>query len=187
MFRRPWLIGVFVLSKALLAHDAHGRANAPLEARRLNNPVAITAARLASGKASYALSCAECHGEDGKSRTRLAGSLPVRPTDLSEYLMESMRDGEIYWVVTHGITRSDKQQMPAFESPLSDGQRWELVLWVRDLRRKQKAVEVAALGPYEWKLPPGFPYPKVPADNPDDAREGGAWPASVLRPSPLPQ
>jgi mono/diheme cytochrome c family protein len=114
----------------------------------------------------YTASCAGCHGDDGRSRTRLAGTLPVRPTDLSEYVMESMRDGEIYWVSTHGIEHNSKQVMPAFEQSLSDTQRWELVLWVRELRAKQKAVERDALGPYEWSLPPGFPFPKVPADNP---------------------
>ena len=38
--------------------------------------------------------------------------------------------------------------------------------WVRELRKKQQAIEVAQLGPYRWDLPPGFPYPNVPADNP---------------------
>jgi cytochrome c peroxidase len=97
--------------------------------------------------------------------------LPIRPTDLSEYTMESMRDGEIYWVVTHGIAQGGAQHMPAFEQPLSETQRWELVLWVRELRAKQKAVERAALGPYDWTLPAGFPFPKVPLDNPMTAEK----------------
>jgi mono/diheme cytochrome c family protein len=148
------------------AHDAHGRSYAPIEARRLKSPIADAAGHLTEGQALYQSSCAGCHGDDGRSRTKLAGSLPVRPTDLSDYMMESMRDGEIFWVVTHGIARGGMQHMPGFEQALTDTQRWELVLWVRELRRKQKAVEVATLGPYEWSLPPGFPYPKVPADNP---------------------
>lgn len=144
------------------AHDAHGRANAPMEARYLTSPLINPAGHLDSGKALYQASCATCHGDDGKARTRLAGSLPVRPTDLSDYLMESMREGEIYWVITHGIDKN----MPAFESKADETQRWEIVAWVRELRKRQQAIEVARLGPYQWDLPPGFPYPNVPPDNP---------------------
>ncbi len=162
------LLLILLVVRAAMAHDAHGRSNAPLEARRLKNPLAAesTAGHLDAGQKTYRAECAGCHGEDGKARTRLAGTLPTRPTDLSEYLMESMRDGEIYWVVTHGILHNDKQQMPAFDTRLTETQRWELVLWVRELRKKQKAVEIATLGPYEWNLPAGFPFPNVPKDNP---------------------
>jgi mono/diheme cytochrome c family protein len=147
---------------ALLAHDAHGRSNAPAEARRLKNPVARSDAALATAKERYAVLCANCHGDDGRSRTKAAGAMPTRPTDLSNYLMESMKDGEIYWVIANGID----QRMPAFSSKLSGTECWELVLYVRQLRETQRAIERAQLGPYEWKLPPGFPYPKVPTDNP---------------------
>ncbi len=81
-------------------------------------------------------------------------------------MVDSLRDGEIYWIVTHGIAQGSKQHMPAFARSLTEIQRWEIALWVRELRRKQKEVETAAMGPYEWTLPPGFPYPNVPADNP---------------------
>jgi cytochrome c peroxidase len=91
----------------------------------------------------------------------MAGKLPNRPTDLSHYLMESMKDGEIFWVVKHGID----QRMPSFGPQLTDEAIWQLVLHVRALRVAQRAAEKAQLGPYEWQLPPGFPYPKVPADN----------------------
>lgn len=164
-FIRPLLrllLAAVLISIPVAAHDAHGRANAPLEARRLKSPLQVSEARLRSGQALFTASCAGCHGEDGKSRTRLAGSLPIRPTDLSHYLMESMRDGEIYWVVAHGIDN----RMPAFENKLTETQQWELVLYVRELRSREKTVEVARLGPYQWNLPPGFPYPKIPADNP---------------------
>ena len=130
----------------LLAHDAHGRSNAPAEARRLKNPVARSDAALVSAKAKYEAFCANCHGGDGRSRTKVAGAMPVRPTDLSNYLMESMKDGEIYWVIANGID----QRMPAFASKLAETERWELVHYVRQLRDTQRAVERSQLGPYEW-------------------------------------
>ena len=159
---RNALVLLLVACMVLRGHDAHGHSSAPLEARHRKRPLPNPGEHLEAGKAVYQASCAGCHGDDGRSRTRLAGSLPVRPTDLSEYLMESMTEGEIYWVVTHGIAKN----MPAFDSSLSETQRWELVVWVRELRARRRAVEVAQLGPYRWDLPPGFPFPNVPADNP---------------------
>jgi cytochrome c peroxidase len=155
-------VAVAIAGGGAWAHDAHGRSNAPPEARRLKNPLPTTDYDESAIRVTYALECGACHGLDGKATTPLAGRLPVRPTNLANYLMESMRDGEIYWVVTHGI----ETRMPAFDGKLSEVQRWQLVLYVRALRSKQKAIEWAKLGPYEWSLPPGFPFPDVPAANP---------------------
>lgn len=155
------LVAAAVSCTPLAAHDAHGHASVPPEARSLENPLRASAQLVRAGGALYAASCSGCHGADGKSRTRMAGTLTVRPTDLSNRLMESMRDGEIFWVVTHGTSAN----MPAFGTALGETERWELVLYVRELRAQEKAVEVTHLGSYQWELPPGFPYPNVPADN----------------------
>lgn len=133
-----------------------------MEARRLHSPLPASPENLDKGRTAFEASCASCHGTDGKSRTKLAGSMPIRPTDLSNYLMESMKDGEIFWVVTHGID----DRMPAFENSLDDTRRWQIVQYVRELRNHQRSQEVSDLGTYQWNLPPGFPYPNVPPTNP---------------------
>ncbi len=148
-------------SATLSAHDANGRTSAPIESRRLKNPLESSEARLFPASANYTKHCAKCHGEDGKSLTKLAGTMPYRPTDLTNYVMQQMKDGEIYWIVSNGV----EKRMPPFSAELSETQRWELVFWVRELRVRQLYHERIQLGTYEWKLPPGFPYPKVPADN----------------------
>jgi cytochrome c peroxidase len=146
------LIATLLLTIATLgAHDAHGRANAPLEARRLRNPLTSFPPDTA---AVFNTHCATCHGADGRARKQNA-------TNLANHLMESMRDGEIFWVAKHGIPRL----MPAFGDKLNDTTLWQLTLYVRDLRARERTRERAALGDYDWQLPPGFPYPKVPADN----------------------
>lgn len=154
------------LAAPLAAHDAHGRSNAPAEALRLKNPLPATAEHRAAGERHYAEHCASCHGADGRA-ARPSVRLPAPPTDLTHYAMESMKDGEIFWVATHGI----EGRMPGFADPLPDEARWQLVFAVRERRARQRAEEKRLLGPYEWKLPPGFPYPVVPPDNPMTAEK----------------
>jgi mono/diheme cytochrome c family protein len=159
---RALLILLCFARVACHAHDAHGHSTAPPEARLLKSPVPATAEHAAAAQPVYEQYCAGCHGADGKARTPAAGRLPVRPTDLTGYLMESMRDGEIFWVIGNGAGQS----MPPFAGQLDETERWELVHYVRGLRLVQRAAERAKLGPYEWNLPPGFPLPNVPAENP---------------------
>ncbi len=159
---RSLLLLLCVAGVVTHAHDAHGHSTAPPEARLLKSPLPATAEHAAAAQPVYERLCAGCHGADGRARTPIAGKLPVRPTDLAEYLMESMRDGEIYWVIGNGIVPN----MPAFGAQMNETGRWELVQYVRQLREHQRAVERAKLGPYEWNLPPGFPLPNVPPDNP---------------------
>ncbi|MFN8009374.1 MAG: di-heme enzyme [Terriglobia bacterium] len=143
------------------AKDAHGRWRAPYEALLLSNPLAAGPENLAEARPIYAANCASCHGADGKGRTTIAAKLPVPITNLTNYLMDSVKEGEIFWVISYGIDNG----MPAFEKNLSLTQRWQLVLYVRELRTVQRENEKARLGPYEWSLPPGFPHPNVPPDN----------------------
>jgi mono/diheme cytochrome c family protein len=42
--------------------------------------------------------------------------------------MKGITDGEIYWVVTNGITKSG---MPAFKTKANDQERWLMTLYVK--------------------------------------------------------
>ena len=160
-FRR-YLLLIPVACTLAGAHKAWAQDDIPLEERLRKNPLPASATHLESGEKVYRDSCAGCHGMDGKPKPQTEKSIPAPQGDLSDFRMESIRDGEIYWVVTHGI----ENFMAASEGKLSDTQRWEVVLYIRELRARRKAIEIAQLGPYPWKLPVGFPYPNVPADNP---------------------
>ena len=169
------VVTLLVVGTCLLGAHA-GHPHAPPEARLMKSPIASSPEHVAAGKVLYEKHCAECHGADGKAHTPLAGRLQARPTDLSSFMMESRRDGEIYWVITHGIGHEVKGyrtfwSMPPFADKVPELGRWELVQYVRDLRAKQRATEKARLGPYEWDLPAGLPFPNVPADNPMTAEK----------------
>ncbi len=120
------------LCTVAIAHDGHGKKHAPDSAKALRSPLTAAQARPELGKAAYERGCAACHDADGTARTK--AKLKPAPTSLTNPRMDSMKDGEIYWVVTHGIAKT----MPAFETQLSEAERWQVVHYVRWLRARQK-------------------------------------------------
>lgn len=118
------------------AHEGHGKKTAPASAKTLKSPLAAADAKPELGQANYEKACAGCHGIAGKP-DRVAATPKTKappPTDLTDHRMDSMKDGEIYWVVTHGIGKT----MPAFAKQLSETERWQVVLYVRQLRQHAK-------------------------------------------------
>ena len=83
--------------------------------------------QLQRGFQVYSEVCAACHGENGKGAVKTKPA----PTDLTDHKMHSMKDGEIYWVITNGIGKS----MPGFKAQMSDTERWQIVLYVRQLAK----------------------------------------------------
>ena len=118
---------------ALLAHEGHGKKNAPASAKALKNPLTGDQASPELGKAPYEQMCAGCHGADGRAQTTVAAAMKPKPTNLVDHRMSSMTDGEVYWVATNGIGKT----MPGFKAKLSDEARWQVVGYVRELGRLQ--------------------------------------------------
>jgi cytochrome c peroxidase len=141
------------------AHIHH----APAQARMLTSPLELTEADVAAGAEAFKSRCASCHGADGKGPLLWQNGKP-KPADLTDPRMREHVDGEIYWVVTNGITESG---MPASATHLGERARWQVTAYVRTLAGIKLALSTpGAGGSYVWDLPPGFPRPKVPADNP---------------------
>lgn len=128
---------VLFLATAFLlpAHDGHGKAHAPASAKTLKSPLTAAQSKPELGKPFYEKACAACHGPDGSAQTTAAAAMKPKPTNLVDHRMDSMKDGEIYWVITNGISKS----MPAMKTKLSDQERWQIVNYVRHLRGAQKA------------------------------------------------
>lgn len=130
-------LSILFLTTAFLlpAHDGHGKAHAPASAKTLKSPLTAAQAKPELGKPLYEKACASCHGPDGAAQTTAAAAMKPKPTNLVDHRMDSMKDGEIYWVVTNGIAKS----MPAMKTQLNDQERWQIVSYVRHLRGAQKA------------------------------------------------
>jgi cytochrome c peroxidase len=153
-----------VLCLAAFAATARGQRPTPppaaVEAPRAN-PLDLTDADLDAGRAAYAVHCAGCHGADGQA-SAAPTEAPHSALDLTGAALRARSDGAIFAVISGGVAGTG---MPEF-SALPETTRWQLVAWVRSRGGARLRVRATDGGAgYPWELPPGFPQPKVPADN----------------------
>lgn len=118
---------------------SHGNEDWPVpdEAKKVKNPVPVTAAGLAAARELFLAKCSHCHGETGKGDGDMADMYDPRPADLTEaHMMNEMTDGEIFYKISEG-----RDPMPAFKKKFSEEERWRLVHYVRTLSAKRDPAE----------------------------------------------
>ncbi len=93
------------------------------------NPVLPTQESVASGRASYILVCAQCHGDSGQGDGPAGVNLPKRPADLIVHV-PLHPDDVLFKFIRDGIPAA---QMPAQKDVLTDEQKWDLVNFLRAL------------------------------------------------------
>ncbi len=108
-----------------------GNWTAPAEAKKLTNPLSGNVTAIEKGKAIFKQQCAMCHGNKGRGDGMAGMSLTPRPANLTSAKVQEQTDGEIFWKITHG-----RSPMPSYKSILSDEQRWQLVTYIRTLKKK---------------------------------------------------
>jgi cytochrome c peroxidase len=148
--------GVAVHAGAPSSRQTERRA-VPREILMRVNPIDLAQGDLDAGKAAFAAHCASCHGADGKGRASADAPAP----DLTRAEMRRTSDPELFWLTGSGHADPGT----SFESALSEVQRWQVVAYLRVLEGIKLPVHPGGPG-YVWTLPPGFPRPRVPADNP---------------------
>lgn len=116
------------------AHDGHKKGHAPATAKRLRNPVEHNTANIENGKGLYEANCASCHGADGKGE-QYNKKAKIKAPDLKSHYVMKLTDGEIFYVITHGIKTSG---MPASKVKASDRERWQMVHYVRHLSMSEE-------------------------------------------------
>jgi mono/diheme cytochrome c family protein len=125
--RLAWSIAAMALLSVLaLAQHAYERDpdwQAPEHAAQRQNPLTAEDDIIGGGEKLFLRHCAECHGEDARGRRSAA--------DLTSPVVQGQSDGAIFWRVTNGNSR---RRMPSF-SRLPEAQRWQLVLYLRSLRK----------------------------------------------------
>jgi mono/diheme cytochrome c family protein len=100
---------------------------APAKAAAKQNPLANRPQLAAGGAKVFSRSCASCH-EDAARREK------SKAPDLASQKVQSDSDGALFWKISSGNSATG---MPSFSS-LPEGQRWQLVLYVRSLASRSK-------------------------------------------------
>jgi len=116
----------------------------PEAARDRPNPLSPSAETLRVARVLWRTHCETCHGVQGRGdgpnarlHERRKGHAPRNLTDPN--VQENLTDGEIFFRVSKGIVEEGNIIMPSFETKVpEETQRWQLVLFVRELGRAGK-------------------------------------------------
>jgi len=108
----------------------------PEAASALGNPLPRTAATLQEGRRLFDDHCAVCHGAVGDGVPTLSSAYGAKPANLHSAAIRGYTDGRLYGVIVLG-----KNSMPAYAADLSEGERWEVVHYLRALQRARDAKE----------------------------------------------
>lgn len=104
---------------------------APASSKDKKNPVASTEASLATAKKIYEKECLSCHGKKGRGDGDKAADLDKPVADLSMAKVQSQTDGELFWKISNG-----NKPMPENKKTLTEEQIWQVVNYVRTLKKK---------------------------------------------------
>ena len=104
----------------------------PIEQRNRQNPIPLSPDVIKESLAHFADHCALCHANDGSGQTPIGKNVNPKALDLRLPDIQSMSDGEIFWVIHNGIRFT---AMPAWGEgdPAEDKDSWKLVHFIRHL------------------------------------------------------
>jgi mono/diheme cytochrome c family protein len=131
-------IGVSIALAAYTAQEhqhpethPEGGAHRHPAAAKLQNPVAVTPASIASGKQIYDKQCAGCHGDAGKGDGSMGTELNPKPADLTDAdWKHGSSDGEIFTVIRDGVKNTG---MKPYARKITTNQIWDVVNYVRSM------------------------------------------------------
>ena len=96
------------------------------------NPLSVDDALIARGKERFGIYCAPCHDPNGTGQGILFEKGGIPTTSLLDPKVRDATDGHIFNVITNGLGL-----MPAYGYPISAGDRWAIVAYVRELQAEQ--------------------------------------------------
>lgn len=124
----------------------------PIEKRNAQNPIPLSPDVMKESLAHFADHCATCHANDGSGQTPIGKNIYPKAPDLRLADTQSMSDGEIFWVIHHGIRFT---AMPAWGEgdPAQDKDSWKLVHFIRHLPQltPEELDQMKALNPKTQK------------------------------------
>jgi mono/diheme cytochrome c family protein len=96
------------------------------------NPMPGDEASITRGRELFAMNCQMCHGETGEGTGPVAPFLiKFKPANLTTDVVQSKSDGSIFLTVTNGL----EGRMPPLNENLTVSERWDVVNFVRTLKK----------------------------------------------------
>ena len=123
-----WGLAMVLLAAVAAGAQSAPKWQAPTAASQKENPLKSKPALAAGGEKIFGRTCVVCHGDPKKGGN---GKGP----NLGSEAVQQESDGALFWKLTNGNSRTG---MPSFSS-LPEGQRWQLVLYIRSLRSRAEA------------------------------------------------
>jgi mono/diheme cytochrome c family protein len=102
----------------------------PANFKSMKNPVAMGDASTKEGLALYTKNCASCHGKAGLGDGVKARSLKTFPGDFSKADFQGQTDGDHFYK-----TKTGRSEMPKYEGKLTDNDIWNVVNYMRTLKK----------------------------------------------------
>ena len=103
---------------------------APKSADAIENPFQNDDKAVKQGKSIYAQFCAICHGDKGKGDGVASAALNPKAANFLTEKFQKQTDGAVYWKLTEG-----KAPMASYKETLSETQRWQLVNYLKSLKK----------------------------------------------------
>jgi mono/diheme cytochrome c family protein len=98
--------------------------------KSMKNPVAQSDASTKAGLAVFTKNCASCHGKAGLGDGVKARTLKDFPGNFSKTDFQSLADGDIFY-----RTKTGRGEMPKYDGKLSDDDIWNVVNYMRTLKK----------------------------------------------------
>jgi mono/diheme cytochrome c family protein len=105
---------------------------APQWADTVKNKLPFNAETIAKGDELYSMYCFSCHGDTGYGDGPAGGSMGVKPANFHDPKIQKQKDGSLFWKLSNG-----KGNMPPFKEALNEEQRWQLVVFLRELGKSE--------------------------------------------------
>jgi mono/diheme cytochrome c family protein len=130
-----------MIEQESIAYEQGPRLAAPADSVPIQGPVLISGEpasqpipsstdSIERGKVLFNIDCYICHGVTGVGNGNLSGFFNPKPFDLTSAQVQNLPDSEIFLVITQG-----RGQMPSLAENLLPSERWDVVNYVRTLKK----------------------------------------------------
>ncbi|MBI1767229.1 MAG: cytochrome c [Bacteroidetes bacterium] len=127
------MCGAFLVFVPSFVFSQQSTWKAPASADKVVNPYSGSSTFAAEGKKIYESMCVICHGDKGKGNGAAGVSLTPRPANFLAITVRHESDGAIFWKLSEG-----NPPMASYKTLLTETQRWQLVLFIRQLESNGK-------------------------------------------------